>query len=225
MYFKVLRHQGDLGITSYEREIGIDKYDKIKRKVKPLKGTQIVLNKNNGDSKDARHNVENVIEKDEVEKSKANKKSDKICDIETSDSSDNINDASNNVTIAQLDGASDCDINEATPAKKRKLNSNEETKGENIEAGEVEKSLESVEKVSESDEKSVESPEKLSENLERSTESTGNSSVIIENPARTTKNASNDCSDDVVMLSSDEEYEKPSSPEYKVLEEEVCYFS
>jgi len=215
--YRVLRHQGDLGITSYEREIGIDKYDKIKRKVKPLKGTQIVLNKNNGDSKDERHNVEKVIEKDEVEKSKANK----ICDIETSDSSDNINDASNNVTIAQLDGASDCDINEATPAKKRKLNSNEETKGENIEAGKVEKSLESVEKVSESDEKSVESPEKLSENLERSTESTGNSSVIIENPALTTKNASNDCSDDVVMLSSDEEYEKPSSPEYKVLEEEI----
>ena len=206
-----------MGITAYEREIGIDKYDKVKRKIKPLKGTQIILNEINGDSKNIQNKDKNLVENGDIEKCNAIESCDKICDIKTSDSSDNINDAPNKETIAQLDGASDCDIDEATPAKKRKLDPNDEIKDKNIEEN-------NDEKTSENDEKSMEIEEKLSENLEKSAESNKNTPAITENPAETTKNALNESSDDVVMLSSDEEYVQPPSPKYKVPEEEVCYF-
>ena len=161
-----------MGITAYEREIGIDKYDKVKRKIKPLKGTQIILNEINGDSKNIQNKDKNLVENGDIEKCNAIESCDKICDIKTSDSSDKINNAPNKETIAQLDGASDCDINEATPAKKRKLDPNDEIKDKNIGENNDEKTSESEDKVSGNDEKSVEITEKLTpfrpEPIERS---------------------------------------------------------
>ena len=181
-----------------------------------MKGTQIILNEINSDSKNIRNKDKNLVENGDIEKCNAIESCDKICDIKTSDSSDKINNAPNKETIAQLDGASDCDIDEATPSKKRKLDNNDETKDKNTEENTDEKTSESEDKVSGNDEKSVE----ITENLEKSAESNKNTSVITE----TTENVLNESSDDVVMLSSDEEYVQPPSPKYKVPEEEVCYF-